>query len=433
MLKKVKKSLFLQVVIALILGLIVGVVLPEQAQNLKPLGDLFIRFIQLLIAPIVFCVVVNGISSVGNIKKVGTIGVKTIFYFECVTTAALCLGLLLGLNSSIGVGMNIDPSSLDASAISTYTERAQNINQAGGISFLMNLVPTTVAGAFAKGDILQVLIFSLIFACSLNLVKDRAPIIVNAVSQLSIVFFRAMGIIVRFAPIGVFGAVAFTVGKYGLGSLEYLGALVALYFLTCIVFIVVILGGILKFCGINLFQFLAYLREELTIVFATTASDSVLPQIMKKLENLGIKSSTVGLVIPTGYSFNLDGFSIYLTLATIFIAHATNVELAFSDLLAIIIVSMITSKGAHGVPGSAIVILAATLSAIPAIPMIGLVLILSIDWFVGIARAVTNIIGNCVATIVIARWEGDIDLKQMHEILADKQIRKTHIEENIAH
>lgn len=433
MFDRIKKSLFLQVVIALILGLIVGTVLPEQAQSIKPLGDLFIRFIQLLIAPIVFCVVVNGISGVGNIKKVGTIGVKTIFYFECVTTVALGLGLLLGLNSNIGVGMNIDPSSLDASAISTYTERAQNINQAGGISFLMNLVPTTVAGAFAKGDILQVLIFSLIFACSLNLVKDKTPIIVDAVSQLSTVFFRAMGIIVRFAPVGVFGAVAFTVGKYGLSSLEHLGALIALYFITCIVFVTVILGGILKFCGINLFQFLSYLREELMIVFATTASDSVLPQIMKKLENLGIKSSTVGLVIPTGYSFNLDGFSIYLTLATIFIAHATNIDLAFSDLMTIIIISIITSKGAHGVPGSAIVILAATLSTIPAIPMIGLVLILSIDWFVGIARAVTNIIGNCVATVVIARWEGDIDLKQAYEVLANKQEQEKALTKSMAH
>lgn len=433
MFDRIKKSLFLQVVIALILGLIVGTVLPEQAQSIKPLGDLFIRFIQLLIAPIVFCVVVNGISGVGNIKKVGTIGVKTIFYFECVTTVALGLGLLLGLNSNIGVGMNIDPSSLDASAISTYTERAQNINQAGGISFLMNLVPTTVAGAFAKGDILQVLIFSLIFACSLNLVKDKTPIIVDAVSQLSTVFFRAMGIIVRFAPVGVFGAVAFTVGKYGLSSLEHLGALIALYFITCIVFVTVILGGILKFCGINLFQFLSYLREELMIVFATTASDSVLPQIMKKLENLGIKSSTVGLVIPTGYSFNLDGFSIYLTLATIFIAHSTNIDLAFSDLMTIIIISMITSKGAHGVPGSAIVILAATLSTIPAIPMIGLVLILSIDWFVGIARAVTNIIGNCVATVVIARWEGDIDLKQAYEVLANKQEQEKALTKSMAH
>lgn len=317
--------------------------------------------------------------------------------------------------------MNIDPSSLDASAISAYTERAQTISQAGGISFLMNLVPTTVVGVFAKGDILQVLVFSIIFACSLNLVKDKASIVVKAVSELSTVFFKAMGIIVRFAPVGVFGAVAFTVGKYGLDSLGHLGALVGLYFVICILFVLVILGGILRLCGINLFQFLSYLREELMIVFATTASDSVLPQIMKKLENMGIKSSTVGLVIPTGYSFNLDGFSIYLTLATIFIAHATNVNLAFSDLFMIIIVSMIASKGAHGVPGSAIVILAATLSAIPVIPMIGLVLILSIDWFVGIARAVTNIIGNCVATIVIAKWEGDLDIEKVHEVLSHKE------------
>lgn len=224
MVAKIKGLLFLQVILALILGLLVGVVFPTQAQALKPLGDLFIRFIQLLIAPIVFCVVINGISGVGNIKKVGTVGVKTIFYFECVTTIALILGLLLGLNSNIGMGMNIDPSSLDASAISVYTERAQTISQAGGISFLMNLVPTTVVGAFAKGDILQVLVFSIIFACSLNLVKDKASIVVKAVSELSTVFFKAMGIIVRLAPVGVFGAVAFTVGKYGLDSLGHLGA-----------------------------------------------------------------------------------------------------------------------------------------------------------------------------------------------------------------
>lgn len=392
MMMRIKNSLFLQVILALILGLIVGVIFPNQAQNLKPLGDLFIRFIQLLIAPIVFCVVVNGISGVGNIKKVGTVGIKTIFYFECVTTIALALGLLLGLNSNIGMGMNIDPSSLDASAISVYTERAQTISQAGGVSFLMNLVPTTVIGAFAKGDILQVLVFSIIFACSLNLVKDKASIVVRAVSELSTVFFKAMGIIVRFAPVGVFGAVAFTVGKYGLDSLGHLGALVGLYFVTCILFIIVVLGGILRLCGINLFQFLRYMREELMIVFATTASDSVLPQIMKKLENMGIKSSTV------------------------------------SDLFMIIIVSMIASKGAHGVPGSAIVILAATLSAIPAIPMIGLVLILSIDWFIGIARAVTNIIGNCVATIVIAKWEGDLNIEQANKILSNSNKEKLKLE-----
>lgn len=415
-----KKSLFLQVILGLLLGLVVGVALPEQAQKMKPLGDAFIRLIQMLIAPIVFCVVVNGIAGAGNIKKVGRVGFKAILYFEIVTTIALGIGLLLGLNSGIGVGMNVDPNSLNASSIASYTEKAQSINQGGLAGFLMNLIPTTVAGAFTKGDILQVLLFSILFACALNLVKESAPIVVRFTNELSTVLFKAMGIIVKLAPIGVFGAVAFTIGKYGVASLQQLGALVLMFYVTCIIFIVVVLGVIMKLCGLSLWQFLRYFREELTIVLGTTASDSVLPQIMRKLEHLGVKDSTVGLVIPTGYSFNLDGFSIYLTLATIFIANATNTPLAIIDLLAILVVSMIMSKGAHGVPGSAIVILAATLSAIPAIPLIGLVLVLSVDWFIGIARALTNLIGNCVATVVIARWEDDIDLERAKNVLGNK-------------
>lgn len=426
-----KKSLFLQVIIGLLFGVVVGVTVPEQAQKMKPLGDAFIRLIQMLIAPIVFCVVVNGIASVSNIKKVGRVGFKAILYFEIVTTVALGIGLLLGLNSGIGTGMNVDPNALKASAIASYAEKAQSISQGGMAGFMMNLIPTTVAGAFAKGDILQVLIFSILFACALNLVKDSAPAVIRFVHELSIVLFKAMGLIVKLAPIGVFGAVAFTIGKYGVASLQQLGALVLMFYVTCIIFIVVVLGIIMKVCGLSLWQFLRYFREELTIVLGTTASDSVLPQVMRKLEHLGVKDSTVGLVIPTGYSFNLDGFSIYLTLATIFIAHATNTPLALVDLLAILTVAMITSKGAHGVPGSAIVILAATLSAIPAIPLIGLVLVLSVDWFMGIARALTNLIGNCVATVVIARWEDDIDMERAKNVLADKTGFSFHTGEQI--
>ena len=412
-----KKSLFAQVVLALILGLAMGLFLPQQAQQMKPLGDIFIRLIQILIAPIVFCVVVNGITGVGSMKKVGRVGLKTIVYFELVTTLALGIGLILGFNSNIGTGMHIDPNAFNTAAISGYAEKADTIQKGGFIGFLMNLVPTTVAGAFAKGDILQVLLFSLLFASALTMVQSSASLVVRFINELSVVLFKAMGLIVRLAPVGVFGAVSYTIGKYGIASLQQLGALVFLYFFTCLLFISIVLGLIMKFCGLSLWKFLRYFREELMIVLGTTASDSVLPQIMRKLEYLGIKPSTVGLVIPTGYSFNLDGFSIYLTLATIFIANATNVSLNLSDLLAIIFVSMITSKGAHGVPGSAIVILAATLSAIPAIPMIGLVLVLSVDWFIGIARALTNLIGNCVATVVIARWENDIDESRARQVL----------------
>lgn len=417
----IKRSLFAQVVVGLILGVIVGFVLPEQAQKMKPLGDGFIRLIQMMIAPIVFCVVVNGIAGVSDIKKVGRVGFKTIMYFEIVTTIALALGVVLGIYSGMGNGMNIDPNTLNASSIASYTEKAQGIHQSGIMAFLMNLIPATAAGAFAKGDILQVLVFAILFASSLNLVKESAGMVVSFINQLGIVLFKVMGIIVKLAPFGVFGAVAFTIGKYGIASLQQLGVLVLMFYGTCIIFIVVILGMIMRFCGLNLFQFLNYLREELTIVLGTTASDSVLPQIMSKLEHLGVKDSTVGLVIPTGYSFNLDGFSIYLTLAVIFIANATNTPLSMIDLLTVLGVSLITSKGAHGVPGSAIVILAATLSTIPAVPLIGLVLVLSVDWFMGIARALTNLIGNCVATVAIAWWEDDIDIERAKNVLADKE------------
>ena len=412
-----KKSLFLQVVVALVLGVVVGLAAPQWAQQLRPLGDGFIRLIQMLIAPLVFCVVVNGISGMENLSKVGRVGFKTIFYFEAVTTAALALGLLLGLNSGIGAGMNVDPASLNADSISGYAEKADHLNQSGFSGFLLNLIPKTVAGAFTSGDILQVLLFSIIFACALNLAKDSAGRVIGFINELGTVLFKAMGIIVKLAPVGVFGAVAFTIGKYGIGSMQQLGAMVLLYFLTCICFVVLVLGIIMRLCGFSLWKFLGYFREEISIVFGTTASDCVLPQIMRKLEKLGIRSSIVGLTIPTGYSFNLDGFSIYLTLAAIFIANATNTPLAFEDLLVIILISMITSKGAHGIPGSAIVILMATLSAIPAIPLAGLVLILPMDWFIGIARAVTNLIGNCVATVVIARWENEMDVEKARAIL----------------
>lgn len=422
MFTRLRNSLFLQVIAGLLLGVAVGMVFPSQAQQMKPLGDGFIRLIQMLIAPLVFCVVVNGIAGVSSIKKVGRVGLKAIVYFEVVTTFALIIGLLLGLNSGIGVGMNVDPHSLNASSIAGYAEKAQGISQGGLSGFLLNLIPATAAGAFVKGDILQVLLFSIIFACALNLVKESAAMVVLFINQLSTVLFKVIGLIVKLAPIGVFGAVAFTIGKYGITSMQQLGALVLMFYVTCILFVAIVLGAIMKLCGLSLWKFLKYFREELTIVLGTTASDSVLPQVMRKLENLGIKDSTVGLVIPTGYSFNLDGFSIYLTLATIFIANATNTPLALMDLLAILAVTMIMSKGAHGVPGSAIVILAATLSAIPAIPLIGLVLVLSVDWFIGAARALTNLIGNCVATVVIARWEDEIDLGRARAVLDSEAI-----------
>lgn len=421
MIQLAKKSLFTQVVIGLMLGVVVGFFFPQQAQTLKPLGDGFIKLISMLVAPIVFCVVVSGITGAGDLKKVGRVGFKAIVYFEIITTFALILGLIVAYASGVGDGMNIDPKSLNSAALATYTDRASHLQQGGAMAFLMGLIPSTIFDAFAKGNILQVLVFSILFGTALNMVRDSAGSVIRFIHDTGHVLFKVMGLIVRLAPIGVFGAIAFTTGKYGVSSLHQIGSLIAEFYLTCIAFILIVLGSVMKLCGLSIFQLVRYLREELSVVLGTASSDAVLPQIMRKLEHLGIKDSTVGLVIPTGYSFNLDGFSIYLTLAAVFIAHATNTPLAFGDLLTILAVSLITSKGAHGIPGSALVILAATLSTVPALPVVGLVLVLSADWFMGIARALTNLIGNCVATVAVARWEKDIDLERARNVLGGKE------------
>ena len=409
------KSLFGQVMVGLVLGIIAGVFWPDVAAQMKPLGDGFIKLIKMIIAPLVFGVVVHGITSAGDLKKVGRVGLKSIVYFEVVTTIALILGIVVAYAFGPGHGMNVDTTTLDASAMSTYVERTKDMH--GASDFLFGLIPSTFVGAFATGDILQVLVLAVLVGAALSLMGERAAPLTHTIELATEALFKVIGFIVRLAPIGVFGAIAYTVGKYGVGSLQQLGSLVALYYVTVVFFVVVILGGILRLAGFSIFKFLRYLREELMIVLGTASSDSVLPQIMKKLEHMGIKDSTVGLVIPTGYSFNLDAFSIYLTLATVFVAQATNTPLATSDLLLILGVALLTSKGAHGIPGSAIVVLAATLSAVPVIPAIGLVLVLSVDWFMGMARALGNLIGNCVATVVIAAWEGDIDRARAHKVL----------------
>jgi aerobic C4-dicarboxylate transport protein len=412
------RSLFGQVVLALIAGVVVGVLFPAFGTALKPLGDGFIKLVKMIIPVIVFCVVVHGIYGAGELKKVGRVGLKALIYFELVTGVALILGLVLAYLFHPGVGMNIDVGSLDANALGSYVDNASKVKNAGFADFMLKLIPTTVVSAFTSGDVLQVLLFSIIFGCALSLIGEKAAPIATLIDSLSAAFFKAMAFIIRLAPVGVFGAIAFTVGKYGIGSLKQLGMLVILFYGAVVLFVVGILGGILRFAtGFSIFKLLKYLREELLVVLATASSDSVLPQIMRKLELMGIKDSTVGLVIPTGYSFNLDAFSIYLTLAAVFIAQATNTPLGLTDLLAILAVALITSKGAHGVPGSAIVILAATLTAIPAIPVVGLVLVLSVDWFIGIARALGNLLGNCVATVVVAAWEKDIDFDRARAVL----------------
>ena len=416
------RSLFGQVVLALVLGVVLGLAVPEFAIKLKPLGDSFIKLIKMIIPVLVFCVVVHGIAGAGDLKRVGRVGIKALIYFEVVTTIALGLGLLLAFVFQPGAGMNVDPKALDAKAMSAYADTAAKLTGGGTVEFLTKLIPTTVVDAFAKGDVLQVLLFAILFGSALALIGERGKAVAGFVEDLSQVIFKIMGILIKLAPLGVLGAIAFTVGKYGVGSLKQLGMLVVLFYAAVAIFVFVILGAVLRFSGFSIIKLLKYLREELTVVFATTSSDSVLPQIMSKLKRMGIRDSTVGLVIPTGYSFNLDAFSIYITLAAVFIAQATNTPVSMTDLLTILAIALVTSKGAHGVPGSAIVVLAATLQAIPAIPAVGLVLVLSVDWFMGIARALGNLIGNCVATVAIAAWEGDIDRERAHAVLDGRPV-----------
>ncbi|MFK4501028.1 aerobic C4-dicarboxylate transport protein [Bradyrhizobium japonicum] len=416
--KPLYTSLFVQVLAALVLGVILGMAVPDFAIGLKILSDAFLKLISMIVAPIVFCVVVHGIAGAGDLKKVGRVGVKALVYFEVMTTVALVVGLLLAYLFGPGHGMNIDPSTLDAKALNTYADNAHKLSGGGIGAFLMNVIPSTSFDALSRNDVLQVLFFAILFGVGLALVGgEKGALVTSIIDAASTVLFRVMGLIVRVAPLGVLGAVAYTVGKYGVGSLKQLVSLVMLFYVSVGIFVLGVLGGVMALAGISIFKFLAYLREELTIVLATASSDAVLPQIMKKLERMGVKDSVVGLVIPTGYSFNLDAFSIYLTLAVVFIAQATNTPLSFGDLLLVLGVSLITSKGAHGVPGSAIVILAATLNAVPSIPAIGLVLVLSVDWFIGMARALGNLVGNCVATVVVAAWEGDLDRAKAAKVL----------------
>lgn len=415
---KFLNSLFGRVVIALLIGVALGAFFPHFAQSLRPLGDGFLKLIKMVIGPIVFCVVVSGMANAGDLKKVGRVGLKAVIYFEAMTTLALGIGLVLAYLTKPGVGMNVDLHTLDPASLADYAKNAQSLKDTAG--YLLKIIPETAFDAFAKGDILQILVFSVLFGSALSLLGEKAKRVNTLIDEFAQVFFRVMGFIIKLAPLGVLGAIAFTTGKYGVASLKQLGLLVIVFYASCIAFVVIVLGAVMKLAGFSVFKLIRYLREELLIVLGTASSDAVLPQVMRKLEWMGVKDPTVGLVIPTGYSFNLDGFSIYLTLAVLFIAQATNTPLSVHDLIVVLLVSLVTSKGAHGIPGSAIVILAATLSAIPALPVLGLVLILPVDWFVGIARALTNLLGNCVATIVVAVWEHDIDRARAQRVLNEE-------------
>jgi aerobic C4-dicarboxylate transport protein len=410
---KIIKIPYVQVLLAIILAVIFGQFNPDLAIEFKPLGDIFIKMIKMLIGPLIFCTIVSGIVGGENVKM-GRLGLKMIIYFEILTTLALIIGLTVVKFIKPGAGMNINLDNVDSSTIQNYTENSHhNI-----IDFITNIVPNTITSAFANGEVLPILFIAILFGFALAAVKEEAKSVIDFIHQLSAVVFKIVGFVVKLAPIGAFGAMAFTIGKYGTGSLVGLGTLLGSFYLTCIIFIFLILGLITKLCGINIWQFLKYIKEEIFLVLGTSSSESALPSLMHKLEKMGCQKSIVGITIPAGYSFNLDGTCIYFTMAIIFIAQAMNIDLSTSKELWIILILLITSKGAAGVTGSGFVTLAATLSVISSdIPLIGLTLILGIDRFMSEARSITNLIGNAVATLALAKWEGKLDQKKMKEVI----------------
>jgi aerobic C4-dicarboxylate transport protein len=408
--KPLYKSLYLQVLTAIVIGILLGHFYPDTGAAMKPLGDAFIKLIKMIIAPIIFCTVVVGIAGMEDMKKVGKTGGLALLYFEIVSTIALIVGLVIVNLVQPGTGMNVDPKALDTKGVAAYTGPGK---MQSTTEFLLNIIPTTVIDAFAKGEILQVLLFSVLFGFALHRFGGRGTLVFDFVEKISHVLFSVVGIIMKTAPIGAFGAMAFTIGKYGIGSLLSLGKLMGTFYLTCLVFIFGVLGIIARLHGFSVWKLIKYIKEELLIVLGTSSSESVLPRMMAKLENLGVKKSVVGLVIPTGYSFNLDGTSIYLTMAALFIAQATNTHMTLTQQLTLLAVLLLTSKGAAGVTGSGFIVLAASLSAVGHVPVEGLALILGIDRFMSEARALTNLIGNGVATIVVARWTGDLDAARM--------------------
>lgn len=412
--KPLYTHLYVQVLAGIALGVLLGQFWPATGAAMRPLGDGFIKLIRMLIAPIIFSTVVVGIAKMGDMKNVGRIGVRALVYFEVVSTLALVIGLIVINLLKPGVGINANPATLDTKAVATYTSTAQSLST---VDFLLNIIPTTVVDAFAKGDILQVLFFSVLFGLALLHFGEKGRTLVGIIDQLSSALFGVVGIIMRAAPIGAFGAMAFTIGQYGIGTLFSLGKLMACFYATCLLFIILVLGGIAAWTGFSLFKFLRYIKEEILIVLGTASSESVLPRMMAKLENLGCSKSVVGLVIPTGYSFNLDGTSIYMTMAAIFIAQATNTPLTLRQQLGILAVLLLTSKGAATVTGAGFVTLAATLSALHTIPVAGLALIIGIDRFMSEARSITNLIGNGVGTVVIAKWDGALNKRRMSRVL----------------
>jgi aerobic C4-dicarboxylate transport protein len=413
------RGLSFQVLVGVVIAVVLGYVNPSVAVSMKPLGDAFIHLITMIITLVIFCTLVTGIAGMDDMKKVGRVGGKALLYFELVSTLALVFGLVVGNVVRPGSGFNVDPATLDSNAVAGYAGQAktQSVTE-----FLFHIIPNTIVDAFAKGDILQVLLISLLFGFALSIAGPHCKSLVNVLEGLTRAVFGVVAILMKFAPIGAFGAMAFTIGKYGLASLGPLAKLMATLYITAAVFVLVILGGIARFAGFGILRFLWYLRDEIILVLATSSSEPALPSLMAKLENLGCSKALVGLVVPTGYTFNADGTSLYMTLAALFVAQATNTHLTIFQQLTILGVALLTSKGASGVQGAAFIALVATMMVIPTIPVAGMALILGIDRFLSMCRAVVNMTGNAVATLVIARWENELDRDVLRHHLRGEEV-----------
>jgi aerobic C4-dicarboxylate transport protein len=410
-------SLYIQVLIGIVLGGLLGYFQPAWGVKLRPLGDAFVNLVKMLIAPIIFSTVVVGLAGMGDLKKIGRVGAKALIYFEIVTTLALIIGLVVANVFTPGAGFHADPSTLDAKSLARFTGAAQQMDT---VQFLLHIIPKTFVSAFAEGEILQVLFLAILFGLALGRLGEHGRPVLNLLHELARVFFGIVAIVTRAAPIAAAGAMAFTVGEYGIGKLAQLGSLLACVYLTCAIFIVVVLGGIARIGGFSLWKVIKYIREELLLVLGTSSSESALPGLMEKMEKVGCARPVVGIVVPSGYSFNLDGTCIYLTMAALFVAQATDTPLPLSEQLALLALLLLTSKGAAGVTGSGFIVLAATLEMTKKIPVAGILLLLGVDRFMSEARAITNFIGNTVATLMVAKWEGVFDSTKAGEILARK-------------
>ncbi|CAH0348640.1 dicarboxylate/amino acid:cation symporter [Sphingobium sp. CECT 9361] len=417
--KGIASQLYVQVLVAIILGALLGHFWPAYGEALKPLGDAFIKLVKMIIAPVIFLTIVTGIAGMKELGSVGRVAAKAFAYFLTFSTLALVVGLIVANVVQPGAGMNIDPATLDGGAVADYAAKAHETTLTG---FLLNVIPDTLVGAFTDGNILQILLVAILFGIAISLVGEPAAPVIRFLERLSLVVFKLVSILMRAAPIGAFGAIAFTIGKYGVGSLVNLGALVATFYLTSLLFVIVVLGTVARLTGFSIFKLLRYLKAELLLVLGTSSSEAALPNLIEKMERAGCEKSIVGLVVPTGYSFNLDGTNIYMTLAALFIAQATGVELTLGQELLLLGVAMLSSKGAAGVTGAGFITLAATLSIVPTVPLAGMALILGVDRFMSECRSLTNFIGNAVATIVVARWEGGLDREMLNAALDGKTV-----------